>query len=280
MTKPLVLAGLLLAYAMLLIPFSSFMKDRPVALKLGYLPEAEVMRALAADQRYLLGQVAVDRVLFYYGSLFMQQRQEKRVQTEPEYLNMFATLQKALKLDPYNLDAYYFAQAAYTWELGRIREVNNLLEYGMKYRTWDASLPFYAGFNAAYFQKDYRQASIYMQRAAEISKNPLYTTLASRYFYEAGQNSLGIVFLTAMEKGAKDVKIKTIYRMRREALLAIDQISRAVSQYHSLHHVPPPDLAVLVASGFLKAIPADPYGGQFYLDSTGKVRSTSNLSLK
>jgi len=280
MTKALALTGLLLVYAMLLVPFSSYMKNRPVALKLGYLPEAEVLRVLAADQRYLLAQMAVDRVLFYYGSLFMQERGDKRVQTVPEYLNMFATLQKALKLDPYNQDAYYFAQAAFTWELGRIKEVNNLLEYGMKYRTWDAQLPFYAGFNAAYFQKDYPKASLFMQRAAQISRNPLYTTLAARYFYEAGQSALGIAFLAGMEKGAKDVKIKTIYRLRREALQATLQISQAVSTYLSAYHHPPPGLAALVSSGFLKAIPPDPYGGRFYLDKDGKVRSTSKLSLK
>jgi hypothetical protein len=278
MTRQLItLSGLLLVYAMLLVPFSAYMKDRPVALKLGYLPEAEAMRVLAADQRYLLGQMAVDRVLFYYGSLFMQERKGKGIQTTPEYLNMFATLQKALKLDPYNMDAYYFAQAAFTWELGRIKEVNNLLEYGMKYRTWDAQLPFYAGFNAAYFQKDYRTGSLYLQKAASLSGNPLYTTLAARYFYEAGQNSLGIAFLTGMEKTAKDVKIKTIYRLRREALQAMQQISEAVSGYLAAHHQLPPDLAALVSSGFLKVVPPDPYGGKFYLDGTGKVRSTSPL---
>lgn len=278
MTKALALGTLLLLYASVVIPFSSYLRERPVAIKLGYTPEGEALRVLASDQRYLLAQIAIDRVLFYFGSLFTERG--NRVETPPEYLNMFTTLQSALKLDPYNQDAYYFAQAAFTWELRRIGEVNNMLDYGMKYRTWDAQLPFYAGFNAAYFNKDYRGASLYMQRAAELSGNPLYTTLASRYFYQAGQSALGAAFLSTMEKGAKDAKIRNIYRTRREALEAIELISQAVARYRAQRHLPPPDLAALVSAGLLKRVPTDPYGGTFYLDAEGKVHSSSKLAGK
>lgn len=272
------LVVLVFAYTLVMFPFCSYLKSRPVAVKLGYMPEAEAMRVIASDQRYLLAQFAVDRVLFYFGSLFMLEG--KREEVQPEYFNMFTTLQKALKLDPYNLDAYYFAQAAFTWELRRIKEVNNLLEYGMKYRTWDAQLPFYAGFNAAYFQKDYRSASVFMRRAAEISHNPLYTTLAARYFYESGQSALGTAFLSTMEKSAKDPKIKKIYHLRRQALEAVQVISDAVARYHVAFKQAPTDIGSLVSSGLLHRVPIDPYGGKFYLDGDGKVRSTSKFSLK
>ena len=46
---------------------------------------------------------------------------------------MYKTLQTAAKFDPYNSDAYYFAQAAFTWEVGRAKEVNQMLDYGMKH---------------------------------------------------------------------------------------------------------------------------------------------------
>ena len=278
MKKVLVLGTLLLVYALLMVPFSSYLRHRPVAIKLGYMPEGEALRVLASDQRYFLAQMEVDRVLFYYGSLFM--KEGNLIETPPEYLNMFATMQSALKLDPYNQDAYYFAQAAFTWELRRIKEVNNMLDYGMKYRTWDAQLPFYAGFNAAYFNKDYRTASLYMRKAAEISGNPLFTTLASRYFYEAGQTALGVAFLDGMEKGAKDPKIRKIYHMRRVALEAAELISAALKRYQARWGHLPPDLAALVSAGLLERIPADPYGGAFYLDPEGRVNSTSKFSQK
>ncbi|GFO57953.1 hypothetical protein GMST_02780 [Geomonas silvestris] len=278
MTRGLILGALLLLYALVVVPFTTYMRQRPVALKLGYTPAGEALRLVASDQRYLLAQLAVDRVLFYFGSLFT--KDGHRVSTPPEYFNMFATMQSALKLDPYNMDAYYFTEAAFTWELKRIREVNNMLDYGMKYRTWDAQLPFYAGFNAAYFSKDYRTASLYMQKAAELSGNPLYTTLASRYFYEAGQSALGITFLRAMEQSAKDAKVKKIYQVRRKALEGITVISDALNRFREARHTLPPDLKTLVREGFLSRIPEDPYGGTFYLDSKGKVVSSSKLAGK
>jgi len=78
---------------------------------------------------------------------------------------MYNTLVTAVKLDPYNMDAYYFAQSAFTWEVGRVKEVNSVLEYGMKYRTWIGSC-FFVGFNEAYFLKNYA-------KAANICKRPL-----------------------------------------------------------------------------------------------------------
>ena len=135
---------LLMAYVTLLPTLKNQLDQRSVVVKLGYTPTAEVLKVAASDHRY---------------SLAGQQLQGKAIQ--PEYLNMYETLKTALKLDPYNMDAYYFAQSAFTWEVGHAKEVNSMLDYGMKYRDWDWYLPFFAGFNSAYFLKDYaRRQSI------------------------------------------------------------------------------------------------------------------------
>ncbi len=75
------------------------------------------------------------RVLFYYGTII--EKCQNNVFVRPEFYNIYKTLQAATQLDPYNEDTYYFVQAAFNWELERTREVNSVLEYGMKYRTWD-----------------------------------------------------------------------------------------------------------------------------------------------
>ncbi len=59
------------------------------------------------------------------------------------------------------MDAYYFAQAVLVWDVGQVRLANELLEYGMRYRTWDYLLPFFAGFNYSYFLKDNEKAAQY-----------------------------------------------------------------------------------------------------------------------
>lgn len=268
---------LLLAYVAVVIPLSDHLRQRPVAVKLGYTPDADVMKIVAGDQRTAMAELAVLKVLFYYGTLVG--KWQENVLIRPEYYNMFKTAETAVRLDPYNMDAYYFLQAAFTWEIGRAADVNRLLDHGMKYRDWDWQLPYYAGFNAAYFLQDYSKAATYMQKAAELSGNPLFTRLAARFFYEAGRSDLGIVFLDAMIKGTKNPQLKRVYEMRKEALLQAERLSTAVGTYQERFGRQPSRLADLVASGIIKEIPVDPYGGEFYLDEQGKVRTTSKFTL-
>jgi hypothetical protein len=266
---------LLLTHGLLLLPFSAYLAGRPVEVKLGYIPHPQILKLTVCDHGLMVAEVAVVKVLFYFGTL-VQQFQENVI-VRPEYLNMFRTLETASQLDPYNGDGYYFAQAAFTWEVGRVKEVNALLEEVVWRRTWDPWPAFYLGFNSAYFLKDYPKAARYMQVAAERSGNPLFAKLAARYFYESEQTGLGLVFLEAMIAQAKDKAVKYTYQVRREALLAVAEIEKAATVYRSRHGHGPAGLQVLVAEGLLGTIPADPYGGAFYLDPQGRVRSTSKL---
>lgn len=267
---------LIAGYAFCIVPFASYLKNRPVAVKLGYVPSADVLRLTVGDQKLIVAQTAVIKVLVYFGTLVEELK--KKIILPPEYQNMYITLQTATKLDPYNADTYYFAQAVFTWEAGRAREVNQMLDYGMKYRTWDFMLPFFAGFNAAYFLKQYEPAARYMQRAAEISKNPLLTNLAARYYFESNKSKIGIDFLAMMEKNAKDEKIRNLYRVRRTALEAISSIQSAVEHFRDEYGRLPGTLEELVDHGIMKYLPEDPYGGLFYLDNSGIVRTTSKFA--
>jgi hypothetical protein len=271
--------GLALAgYLLLIIPFTSYLKNRPALLKVGYFPSAQVLKYATADQRYLVADWAVLKVIIYFGSLLEKARDGELYLSNPDHPGMFRILQTALKLEPYNMDAYYFAQAAFTWETGRWKEVNNLLEYGMRHRTWDYQLPFFAGFNAAYFMKDYAAAAGHMRKAAEIAKEQQFATLASRYFYEAGETDFAILFIDMMKKSAKTEGEQKLYEVRRTALGEIKRIKQAMSSYQQLHGVKPVHIAQLVSAGLLKQVPRDPYGGRFFIDPNGNVRSTSNLS--
>jgi tetratricopeptide (TPR) repeat protein len=266
------------AYLLLIIPFTTHLKNLPLQLKVGYVPEAKVLKFITADQRYLVADFMVLKVLFYFGSLIEKAEGKNLAAFNPDYPGMFRMLQTALRLEPYNADAYYFAQAAFTWEVGRYKEVNNMLDYGMKYRTWDYQLPFFAGFNAAYFMKDYKKAAEYMKKAAELAHEQQYATLAARYFYEAGETEFGILFLKTMKSSANDANEKKLYEFRLKALLAVKSIEDAVKLYQRKLGRSPVTIAELLSTGFLASVPQDPYGGKFYLDKECKVRSTSKLS--
>lgn len=275
MITRLVFAALVVSYLLLIIPFTTYLKDRPVVVKLGYVPHPQLLRAASGEHRPTVAAFEVLRVLFYFGTTL--QKAKEQVVVPPEYLNMYKSLQGAVHLDPYNKDAYYFTQAAFTWELGRVVEVNHLLEIGMHKRTWDPDLPFYLGFNHAYFLKDYKKAAGYMQRAAEISGNPLYAGLAARYFYESEQTVLGLAFLDVMIQTSRDKAVRKSYELRRDALLAVQQLEAAISNYRERFGISPHALEDLAKSKILVKIPVDPYGGKFYLDEAGKVRTTSQF---
>ncbi len=276
MTGRLLFVLAISCYALCIVPFSTYLQNRPVAVKLGYVPSAEVLRVTVGDQKLLVAHIAVVKVIIYFGTLV--EKFKNQVFLPPEYLNMYKTLQTAVKLDPYNSDAYYFTQAAFTWEVGRAQEVNLMLDYGMKYRTWDYLLPFYAGFNSAYFLKQYEPAARYMKKAAEISGEPLLANLTARYFYESNNSGLGIQFLEMMEKGAKDEKLRGLYQLRRTALQAAQQIQSAVKAFKEQTGRQPLRFEELVEYGLLKKVPEDPYGGRFFLDDTGSVRTTSKFA--
>ena len=266
----------LLSHGLFLAPFVEHMATRPVEVRLGYIPHPQILKMTTADHDLLVAGAAVVNILFYYGTVV--DKALKNVIIRPEYQNMYRTVVTAVRLDPYNQDAYYFAQAAFTWELGRIREVNKILEEGLRYRTWDPWLPFYLGFNHSYFLKDYAAAARYMKIAAERSGNPLFAKLAARYFYEAKQTDLGLVFLDTMIAQSRDEAVKKTYKMRRDALWAISQLEEALSAFTERFGYPPHQLQELVSAGLIEKLPVDIYGGSFYLDSAGRVRSTSKLA--
>lgn len=270
-------AGFLMAYGCLILPFTAFLAQRPVEVKLGYLPHPQLLKVLTADQGLLVAEMSVVKVLFYFGTIV--EKFHDNVIIRPEHANMYRTLQTATQLDPYNMDAYYFAQAAFTWELNRVAEVNALLLHGVKYRTWDPWINFYLGFNYAYFLKDYANAAKYLQRAGELApKNALFSKLAARYYYESDQTEAGLAYLEAMIAGAKDKAVKQTYQVRYDALLVVLTVEKAQSAFLANTGRQPESIDELVRAGFLPQIPVDPYGGTFYLDEHERVRSTSKLA--
>lgn len=276
-TRRFLFLTLLCAYLGIIYPFTSYLNNRSIVNKVGHIPEAEILKITAGDQRYLLSEWAVFKVMLYFGGMY--DSNPNILKLPPEYGNMARMLTNAVKLDPYNLDAYYLTQAAFVWDVkGVAADVNNLLIYGMKYRTWDYYLPFFAGFNSAYFLHNYRDAAEFMKKAALLSGDPLFANLAARYFHEAGRTELGIVFISSMAQGAKDKTLKKSFLTRKEALLGAQKIASAVERFKESLKRNPVSVEELYDRGFLTSIPKDPYGGRYYLNGKGKVESTSKFA--
>lgn len=276
--KPLLLLlAALCTYGVVLGPFTVYMKRKPVEEKLGYLPTTDTLRYLSADHKQLVGAALVLKVIMYFGGI-ADKLQAKVITEPPDYRRMSGVLHGAVKLDPYNLDAYYFAQSFLTWEVNQYALANSLLDYGMKYRSWDWMLPFFAGFNSAYFMKDYQKAAEYYKRAGELSGSELHLSLAGRYMQEAGQTELAIAYLAAMEKGERNPAVKKNYQIRLKAFKEARRIEIARDHYRQTRGALPTTIEQLREAGFLLPAPVDPYGGTFYLTGDGKVATTSKFA--
>src|SRR5665647_626755 len=209
----------LVLYGILILPFTAYLKNKPFVEKLGYVPSVTALKSVAADHKELVAASLVLKVLMYFGGLV--EKAENQVAVPPDYISMSRLLHGAVKLDPYNMDAYYFAQGFLTWDVKQYKLANDLLDYGMKYRTWDWYLPFFAGFNSAYFLHDYKKAADYYKRAGELSGSDLHKSLAGRYLQESGQTDLAIVYLSAMAKGERNPAMKKTYLFRLNAFKAV-----------------------------------------------------------
>lgn len=273
----LFLSGLLF-YGLLIMPFTTYMRNKPIEEKLGYVPSIKLLKPLSADQKELVGASLVIKVLMYYGGLLNDAKAGQLFSMPPDLQGMSRLLHGAVRLDPYNMDAYYFAQGFLTWDARQFKVANDLLEYGMGYRTWDWQLPFFAGFNSAYFLKDYVKAAEYYKRAGDLSGQDLHRSLAGRYMQEAGQTDLAILYLAAMEKGERNPAMKKSYQIRLQAFQEVRRIELARDRFKAERNVLPISVEQLQQAGYLQPAPVDPYGGRFYLEPSGKVATTSKYA--
>jgi hypothetical protein len=267
----------LVFYGILIIPFKNYLHNKPFVEKLGYVPSVTALKSVAIDHKELLAASLVIKVLMYFGDLV--DKANNQVVIPPDYMSMSRLLHGSVILDPYNMDAYYFAQSFLTWDAKQYKVANDLLDYGMKYRTWDWYLPFFAGFNSSYFLKDYAAASGYFRRVGELSGSDLPKLLAGRYMQQSGQTDLAIAYMTIMEKSENNPALKRNYQLRLTAFREVRRIEVARERFRETHGVVPTTVNQLISTGFLSPPPRDPYGGQFYFESDGKVATTSKFAL-
>ena len=269
---PMLVAG----YIAVVFALADYMKNKPFVEKLGYIPSVNTMKVLAADHKEFFSASLMLKVLVYFGGLI--DKADNKLQIPADYPAMSRTIDAALKLDPYNMDGYYFAQAILAWDVGKADLANSFLEYGMKYRTWDWQLPFFAGFNYAYFLKDYGNAARQYRRAAELSGQEMFMNLAGRYMQRSGNTEMAIAYLGMMAKSARQDSLKKSLLTRRAAFLEVLKIEKARDEFSQRNGRLPASLDDLLQEGFLQELPRDPYGGKFFIQRDGSISSTSGFA--
>jgi tetratricopeptide (TPR) repeat protein len=235
------------------------------------LPSREMTRVVSFGSELLAAQLIFYNSMFFVGSL----EGPPTLATSHE---LYHTLDTVTYLDPYNMDGYYFAQGMLSWRPSLLEPLNTLLLRGMDHRPWDWLLPFCYGFNQFYFLKKPREAAVYFETAYRLNpSNEFLPTFIARLYYQADATKTAIEYLEEMARATRSETLQQLMLVRLRALQAIALLEEAVKRYEDKYRKKPESLEALVAGGILKAIPPDPYGGDFYVDATGKVKTTSNL---
>jgi len=255
------------------VPLTSSRDLRPPEARLGFFPPPPVIKALSAEHYQFVSHIISLQCLFYFGTIVEERQQVK------DWTRLERALYTSTRLDPYNMDAYYFAQAVLSWDARMPERAIELLEYGFSHRTWDWYLPFFLSFDYAFFIKDYRKAGDYLAKAAELNPRAAwFSTLAARYYYEGDSTALALAYLQEMISTAGNEAIKKRLLVRAAALERILQLEKAIKVFKDRFNRTPADLEELIRADIIERIPQDPYGGTFYLDEQGKVRTTSKLA--
>jgi hypothetical protein len=86
--------------------------------------------------------------------------------------------------------------------------------------------------------------------------------------------------LEELSNRTDDEELKKKYEERLNFLHQVLNVEKAVEDYKKKFGRKPADIPALIRAGMLYELPANPYGGQLYLDSNGKVKSTSELQFE
>ncbi|HTN70621.1 MAG TPA: hypothetical protein VMO00_05985 [Methylomirabilota bacterium] len=235
---------------------------------------AAVFKLIALDYRDVVADLLFSRTLSFYGGK-LNRRESVDAET---YRAIHNRLDIASELDPHFVDPYFFGEAVLAWTAGMPAEANALLDRGRRARTDDWNIPFFMGFNAFYFLHDNVQAAAYlMESSRRPGSSPLVGLLAARLASKSGETETAIGFLEEMLVQTEDKSTREGLRQRIGALRGIAILEKAVKAYQAQFGRTPAALANLIGAGMLREIPADPYGGTFYITPEGRVWTTSDL---
>jgi hypothetical protein len=274
---PVVLLFVLIpAYFGTLSTVSRMNKSLSAGDETNILLPSPILKVTSLDFDGLASDALYFKALVYYGSTFIGNK--RRAISEAQYTWLYNMLKTSTDLDPYFLDPYFLGNSILSWEANRVADSILLMKKGSQYRNWDYWLPFYIGFNYYYFLRDNTNASNYLMIASrKPGADPFYAYFAARLAYEGNRTENAIIFLEGILKTTKDETMRKDYVIRLDTLKAMLDLEKGVKVYKERLGSYPGKLYDLVEQRIIGRIPEDPYGGEFYIDKDGSVKTTSDL---
>jgi hypothetical protein len=217
----------------------------------------------------------------YYRTMFYNEFRAEEGNLEIDHETTLTLLAIATQLDPYNMDSYYYGQALLSDQQDFVRSLNTMLIRGTRYRTWDHYPPWFLGSNYYFALQDKVTAGKYFAEAAKRKPDiAFYATFAARSFHEGAETEMAVQILKEMLLQANSPVVAEPIKNRMLAFETVLFLGGALKRYQEKLKKEAASLEDLVNDGILKAIPPDPYGGNFYLDEDRVIQTTSHFATK
>jgi tetratricopeptide (TPR) repeat protein len=241
--------------------------DRPYDVK--FVPSPATSRWLSLGHPTLAANLEWLRVVQYVGD----ERGDAR-----GWSRLRPLLDLITSLDPKHAYAYQVGANALT-SAGLVADADAVLERGARNVPDRYILPFHRAVNAFLYEGDFALAGRWFEAAARTPGAPPHLREYVLAMYVKGDTAeAAISFLHHLEEQAGDPDSRRgIQRQIQRATVERDAIrlERAMERFRRRVGVRPVALEQLVAEGLVAAIPPDPFGGVYYIDADGRVRSSA-----
>ncbi len=235
------------------------------------LPIAEIV---SLEFKGLMSDFLMLDILTYMGEKLFDNQE----MNEEEWRVTYLALKQIINLDPRSSDPYVIAATSLPFEAGMVKETNEILLQAAEMRPHDHRPYFFLWYNYFSFLNDPDKAGYYLKKAAKIPGAPkYYAALASRMNVYSGQLYGAIVFLKEMINETTDPSMIKYLLLREDVLKKMLLLEQSVDKFKKMFGNKPTKLEELLKAGILTKIPEDPYGGTFFINSAGRVYTTSNL---
>ncbi len=239
-----------------------------IAMRVDASPEIQVALplfgqvVLSGGDRYLAANLGAIRALV-----------TETAKMQSDQYKILAKVQLAVSwLNPAHEDNYYVAAAILPW-YGQVDAAQTILRRASLARADDYQPAFFYAFNLMHFKHDAKGASEWLRRSASQLRDEderiTMENFAASWLDRADDLGLAIAVVDAMAKQAKRKDFRTYLEQRVGRLRDLRRLRNLADAYHERTGQRPGSIEDLVRSGFLDAIPVDPFGIGYVVDEAG-----------
>jgi hypothetical protein len=221
-----------------------------------------VQVGMAGGDRFLAANLGAIRALI-----------TETARMQPDEYKILAKVQvDASWLNPAHEDNYYIASAILPWS-GQLDAAQIILRRASLARWFDYQPAFYYAFNLWHFKGDAAGASEWLRIAAaklpDGDERLTMENFAARWLDKTDDLGLAIAVVESMARQAKRKDFRNYLLQRAQRLRDLLVLRQAADRFLQQSGRPAQSLDQLVSAGLVAALPVDPFGFGYSLDTRG-----------